>query len=56
MNHRISLSATVVALSATALWLGLPIGAQAPAAGDHAAHLKAWDAHEAMTSRRRTAP
>jgi photosystem II stability/assembly factor-like uncharacterized protein len=49
MNNRISLHLTVVALSATALLLGLPIGAQAPAAGDHTAHLKAWDAHEAMT-------
>ena len=29
--------------------LGLsPIGAQAPPAGDHTAHLKAWDAHKAM--------
>jgi photosystem II stability/assembly factor-like uncharacterized protein len=49
MSRRIPLHATVVALSAAALWLGLPMGAQAPAAGDHAAHLKAWDTHEAMT-------
>jgi photosystem II stability/assembly factor-like uncharacterized protein len=49
MNDRISLHVTVVALAATVLLLGLPIGAQAPAAGDHAAHLKAWDTHKAMT-------
>jgi photosystem II stability/assembly factor-like uncharacterized protein len=48
MNSRISLHVTVVALSATALLLGLPIGAQAPGAGDHTAHLKAWDTHKAM--------
>ena len=50
MNRRASLRVALVALSAAALWLGLvPMGAQAPTAGDHTAHLKAWDAHKAMT-------
>ena len=50
MKNRTSLPATVVTLSAAALWLGLSaIGAQTPSAGDHTAHLKAWDAHQAMT-------
>ena len=50
MSRRTSLPVTLVALSAAALWLGLsPIGAQAPPAGDHPAHLKAWDTHLAMT-------
>ena len=50
MNRRASLRVALVALSAAALWLGFaPIGAQAPPDGDHAAHLKAWDAHKAMT-------
>src|SRR5579864_1794122 len=49
MNNRVSLHASVVALSAAALLLGSPIGAQAPAAGDHDAHLKAWNTHKAMT-------
>ena len=50
MSRRTSLHVAGVALSAAALlWLGLSaIGAQAPSAGDHTAHLKAWDAHKAM--------
>jgi photosystem II stability/assembly factor-like uncharacterized protein len=49
MSSRHSLHVTLVALSAAALLLGLsPVGAQAPSAGDHTAHLKAWDAHKAM--------
>ena len=50
MTKRISMPVTLVALPAAALLLGLSaIGAQAPSAGDHAAHLKAWDTHKAMT-------
>jgi photosystem II stability/assembly factor-like uncharacterized protein len=53
MNSRRSLpliKVTLVALSGAALVLGLsPLGAQTPSAGDHTAHLKAWDAHKAMT-------
>ena len=50
MRRRTSLSVTLATLFAAALWLGFPsIGAQAPPSGDHAAHLKAWDAHKAMT-------
>ena len=49
MSRRTLIPVTVVALSAAALLLGLsPIGAQAPSAGDHAEHLKAWDAHKAL--------
>jgi photosystem II stability/assembly factor-like uncharacterized protein len=37
------------AISAAALVLGFsPIDGQAPPAGDHTAHLKAWDTHKAM--------
>jgi len=47
MSNRISVP---VALFAAALAVSLPtVGAQAPSDGDHAAHLKAWGAHEAMT-------
>jgi len=50
MSSRTSLHVTLVALSASALVLGLSaVGAQAPSAGDHTAHLKAWDTHKAMT-------
>jgi photosystem II stability/assembly factor-like uncharacterized protein len=52
MRRRGSLIISRVALSGAALLLGLSaIGAQGPPAGDgnHAAHLKAWDSHEAMT-------
>jgi photosystem II stability/assembly factor-like uncharacterized protein len=50
MNSRTSVHVPLVALSVAALLLSLsPIGAQAPPAGDHAAHLKAWDTHQAMT-------
>jgi hypothetical protein len=49
MLRRSSLHVSLIALSAAALMLGLPpIGAQTPSAGDHAAHLKTWDAHKAM--------
>jgi photosystem II stability/assembly factor-like uncharacterized protein len=50
MRSRTPLHITLLAPSAAALLLGLSaIGAQAPPAGDHTAHLKAWDAHKAMT-------
>ena len=51
MRHRTSGYVALVTLLAAALLIGLsPIGAQAPATGDdHTAHLKAWDAHKAMT-------
>jgi photosystem II stability/assembly factor-like uncharacterized protein len=49
MTKRRSLLVPLGAAAACALWVGLsPIGAQAPAAGDHSAHLKAWEAHESM--------
>jgi photosystem II stability/assembly factor-like uncharacterized protein len=49
MSRRTSFPATLVTLFAGALLLGLSsIGAQAPSAGDHTAHLKAWDAHKAL--------
>ncbi|MEZ5316354.1 MAG: hypothetical protein R2752_03030 [Vicinamibacterales bacterium] len=49
MRHRIPRYALLVAVSAAALTLGFAApGAQTPATGDHAAHLAAWDAHEAM--------
>ena len=49
MTRRISLHTTLVSLFAAVLFLSLaPIGAQAPQAGDHAAHLKAWDAHKTL--------
>jgi photosystem II stability/assembly factor-like uncharacterized protein len=49
MTKRFSIPVTLVALPAAALLLGLSaIGAQAPSAGDHTAHLKAWDTHKAM--------
>ncbi len=49
MSRRTSFPVILVAVFAAALAIGLPtIGAQAPAAGDHTAHLKAWDAHKAL--------
>jgi photosystem II stability/assembly factor-like uncharacterized protein len=49
MNRRTSGRVTLAALFAAAVFAGFPpIGAQAPPAGDHAAHLKAWEAHQAM--------
>ena len=49
MSRRTSLLVAGVALSAAALLLGPSVsGAKAPPAGDHTAHLKAWDAHAAM--------
>ena len=49
MTRRISLQVPFVALFAATLFLGLsPMGAQTPAAGDHTAHLKAWDTHKAL--------
>jgi len=50
MRFRISRYLSLIALSTVALLLGFTAtGAQAPPDGDHAAHLKAWDAHKAMT-------
>jgi photosystem II stability/assembly factor-like uncharacterized protein len=49
MTNRASLRHALVALPAAALLLGLSTtGAQAPPAGDHTAHLKAWDAHKVL--------
>jgi hypothetical protein len=49
MSRRTSLHVALVALSAAALLQRMPpIGAQAPTAGDHTAHLKAWDTHKRM--------
>jgi photosystem II stability/assembly factor-like uncharacterized protein len=49
MSRRRLLHVALAALSAAALVVGLsPIGAQAPSAGDHTAHLKAWDTHKTM--------
>jgi photosystem II stability/assembly factor-like uncharacterized protein len=49
MSRRTSSHFTLVGLFAAALLVSLSrIGAQAPAGGDHTAHLKAWDAHKAM--------
>jgi hypothetical protein len=41
----------IIGLIAAAIfgWALAPTGAQTPSAGDHTAHLKAWDAHVAMT-------
>jgi photosystem II stability/assembly factor-like uncharacterized protein len=49
MTSRTSVPVGFAALCAGALLTLSPIGAQSPAAGDHAAHLKGWDAHKAMT-------
>lgn len=50
MTSRRSFPVTLFALSGAALVLSFSaIGAQAPSGEDHAAHLKAWDAHETMT-------
>ena len=49
MNRRALRHVMLVALSGAVLVLGFKAtGAQAPQAGDHTAHLKAWDAHKAM--------
>ena len=49
MNRRALRHVMLVALSGAVLVLGFTAtGAQAPQAGDHTAHLKAWDAHKAM--------
>ena len=49
MRSRSPLHFTLAVLYAAALFAGLSsLSAQAPAGGDHAAHLKAWDTHEAM--------
>src|SRR6185503_2346734 len=48
MNRRASF-VTTIGLSVAVLLLAFTaIGAQTPPAGDHTAHLKAWDAHKAM--------
>ena len=52
MTSRRSLQVTLGALFTAGLLLGLSsgggIGAQQAPAGDHTAHLKAWDAHKAL--------
>src|SRR6187401_2460126 len=52
MRNRISVGVTLVSLAAATLFLSIAsisgIGAQTPPAGDHTAHLKAWDAHKAL--------
>ncbi|HQX83707.1 MAG TPA: hypothetical protein PKW63_18215, partial [Vicinamibacterales bacterium] len=51
MARRTSFPVRFVTFSAAAFVIGFSaIGAQAPQNGDHAAHLKAWDAHETMTA------
>jgi photosystem II stability/assembly factor-like uncharacterized protein len=53
MTRRITLAATFAALSVAALLFRLPateLAAQTPPAGDHTAHLKAWDAHKALAA------
>src|SRR4029077_18312543 len=46
---KLSLRVAVIVPPAAALLLSLSaIGAQAPPAGDHTAHLKAWDAHKTL--------
>ena len=50
MSRRRSFRFTLIVAAAAALMLGLSrIAAQTPPAGDHTAHLKAWDAHKALT-------
>jgi photosystem II stability/assembly factor-like uncharacterized protein len=50
MTRRPSVRLSLIAGPAVALLLGFSATrAQAPKDGDHAAHLKAWDAHKAMT-------
>jgi len=49
MRNRISVGVTLVSLAAATLFLSIStIGAQAPPAGDHTAHLRAWDAHKTL--------
>src|SRR6188474_1456862 len=52
MRNRISVGVTLVSLGAATLFLSIAsisgIGAQTPPAGDHTAHLKAWDAHKTL--------
>ena len=49
MSRRTSFVVVLVALFAATLAIGRPaIHAQTPPAGDHTAHLKAWDTHKAM--------
>ncbi|MSO49214.1 MAG: hypothetical protein EXQ49_04830 [Acidobacteria bacterium] len=51
MVRRTSFAATLVTFSTAAFVIGFSaLGAQAPGDGNHAAHMKAWDAHEAMTT------
>jgi photosystem II stability/assembly factor-like uncharacterized protein len=50
MNRRTTLSLTFAALCAVLLFTFSGLGAQAPAASDHAAHLKAWDAHKTLAA------
>lgn len=50
MTRRTSFAVALVALSTAALAMlpAIKIDAQTPPAGDHTAHLKAWDVHKAM--------
>ncbi len=51
MSRRTTLHLTFAALPAAALLLTFSVvGAQAPSGGDHTAHLKAWDAHNALAA------
>ena len=51
MSRRATLHLTFAALSAAALLLTFSVvGAQAPSGSDHTAHLKAWDAHNALAA------
>ena len=51
MRHRSTLAIGVLTVGLAVFgWALAPTVAQAPGGGDHAAHLKAWDTHEAMTA------
>ncbi len=51
MVRRTSFAVTLVTFAVAACVVGFSaVGAQAPPDGNHAAHLKAWDTHEAMTA------
>jgi photosystem II stability/assembly factor-like uncharacterized protein len=50
MRYRLTLATGVLAIGVVLFgWAPARTGAQTQAGGDHAAHLKAWDTHEAMT-------
>lgn len=50
MTRRNSFAVALVAASTAALVMFPVLGAQTPPAGDHTAHLKAWDAHKALAA------